>query len=161
MTDRPAWKKRPVCLKAAESDELKQLLRGEEASPRVRVRAQILLLSHEGWDRIAIATATNSSTSTVGRVRSRFCEEGLKSALSERPRPGVRPKLSAQEEQRVVALACTDPPDGFARWSVRLLTAEAIRQGLVPKVSRERIRVVLQEHDIKPWREKNVVHSSS
>ncbi len=160
-TKLPGRKKRTVRLTDPERDKLKQLLRGDEARSRVRVRAQILLLSHEGWDRESIATATNSSTSTVGRVRRRFCEEGLMAALNERHRPGAQSKLNAQQEQRVVALACTDPPDGYARWSLRLLTAEAIRRGLVPKVSRERIRVVLHEHDIKPWREKNVVHPSS
>lgn len=152
---------RTIRLKARERRELERLLRGPESSARVRVRARVLLLSHEGWDRDSIATATSSSTSTVGRVRRRYCEEGLKSALSERPRPGARPRLDTQQEQRLVALACTDPPKGFARWSIRLLTSEAIRRKIVPKVSREPIRLVLHEHGIKPWREKNVVHPSS
>ena len=152
---------RSIQLKARERRELEQLLRGRKPSARVRVRARVLLLSHEDWDRDSIATATGSSTSTVGRVRRRCCEEGLKAALSERPRPGGDSKLTAEEGQRVVALACTDPPNGFARWSLRLLTSEAIRRGIVPKVSREPIRLVLHEHGIKPWREKNVVHPSS
>jgi transposase len=119
----------------------------------------VLLLSEQGWDRESIAAATGSSTSTVGRVRRRFCEEGLQAALCERPRPGGQAKLSSRQEQELVALACTDPPTGFARWSVRLLRKEAIRKGVVPKVGRELIRLVLHEHGIKPWREKNVVHS--
>ncbi len=151
--------KRVVRLKSRERQKLEKLLRGQEASARERVRARVLLLSQQGWDRPSIAVATGSSTSTVGRVRRRFCEEGLQSALSERPRPGGQDKLSSREAQELVALACTDPPKGFARWSVRLLTSEGIRRGIVPKVGRERIRLVLQEHGIKPWREKNVVHS--
>lgn len=150
-----------VRLKSKERKTLEELLRGREPSARVRARAGILLLSDEDWDRESIATATGSSTSTVGRVRRRYCEEGLKAALTERPRPGKHPKLSARQEQKLVALVCTDPPEGFARWSLRLLTREARRKGIVPKVSRELIRVVLHEHGIKPWREKNVVHSSS
>lgn len=161
MTKPHSRKKLVVRLTDQERDKLRQMLHGEEASSRKRVRAQILLLSHEGWDRDSIATAADTSTSTIWRVRSRFCEEGLESALEERPRPGAQSKLSGREEQRIVALSCTDPPEGYARWSLRLLTAEAVRQGLCPKVSRERIRVVLHEHGIKPWREKNVVHSSS
>jgi transposase len=152
---------RTIHLKARERRKLEQLLRGQEPSARERVRARVLLLSDSDWDRESIATATGSSISTVGRVRRRYCEEGLKAALGERPRPGARPKLSAREQQRVVALACTDPPGGFARWSVRLLTAEATRAGLVPKVSRECIRLVLHEHGMKPWREKNVVRRPS
>jgi len=161
MTQGRARTERNIRLKARERRALEELLRGDEPSARVRIRARVLLLSHEDWDCASIATATGSSTSTVGRVRRRYCEEGLKAALSERHRPGGRPKLSAQEEQRVVALACTDPPKGFARWSLRLLTSEATRAGIIPRVSRERIRVLLHEHGIKPWREKNVVHSSS
>lgn len=161
MIKRQPRTERTSRLKARERRELEQVLRGPESSARVRVRARILLLSHEGWDRESIATATSSSTSTVGRVRRRYGEEGLKQALSERPRPGARPKLSSRQGQRVVALACTDPPKGFARWSLRLLTTEAIRRGIVPKVSREPIRLVLHEHGIKPWREKNVVYPSS
>jgi transposase len=152
---------RTVSLKARERRELELLLRGQEPSARERVRARVLLLSDAGWDRESIATATGSSTSTVGRVRRRYCEAGLKAALCELPRPGARSKLSEGEKQQVVALACTDPPPGFARWSVRLLTTEAVRRRIVPKVSREPIRVLLHEHGIKPWREKNVVHSSS
>ena len=160
MTQRRERRERAIRLKARERRTLEALLGGDEPSARVRVRARVLLLSHEDWDCASIATATGSSTSTVGRVRRRYCEEGLKEALSEGHRPGARPKLSRQEEQRVVALACTDPPKGFARWSLRLLTSEATRTGIIPKVSRERIRVLLHEHGIKPWREKNVVHSS-
>ena len=151
--------RRIVRLRAHDRRWLDGLLRGEEATARERVRARILLLSEEGWDRESISTATGSSTSTVGRVRRQYCEGGVSAALSELPRPGAQPKLNASQEQRVVALACTDPPKGYARWSLRLLTKEAIRRELVPKVSRERIRILLHEHGIKPWREKNVVHS--
>jgi transposase len=161
MTQGQGRAERTIRLQARERRDLEALLRGPERRARVRVRARVLLLSHEDWDCASIATATGSSTSTVGRVRRRYCEEGLKAALSERPRPGASSKLSAQQEQRVVALACTGPPKGFARWSLRLLTSEAIHRGIVPKVSREPIRMVLHEHGIKPWREKNVVRSSS
>jgi transposase len=139
---------------------LEVVVKGHDASPRERIRARILLLSHRGWDRSKIAEATGSSVSTVGRVRRSFCEEGLQEALSEKPRSGGPRKLTESEEQAVVALACSDPPAGFARWSVRLLTEEVhIRRMVTTAVSRERIRVVLHEHGLKPWREKNVVRS--
>lgn len=159
-TQRPGTP-RIVRLKPRDRQDLEEFLRSQVASARERVRARILLLSALGWDRESIATATGSSTSTVGRVRRQFCEDGLAAALGELPRPGAAPKLTARQEQRVVALACTDAPEGFSRWSVRLLTAEATRRGIVSDVSRERIRLVLHEHGIKPWREKNVVHPAS
>ena len=102
--------------------------------------------------------AAGTSTSTISRVRSQYIAEGLDEALSEKPRPGAARKLSDRQVQRIIAVACTDPPEGFARWSVRLLTEEVHRRGLVGAgVSRERIRLVLRDHDLKPWREKNVV----
>jgi putative transposase len=54
-------------------------------------------------------------------------------------------------------MACSDAPDGRARWTVRLIAEEAIKRKLVPKVGRETIRILLESHDLKPWREKNVV----
>lgn len=161
MSTSQTRKDRTIRVPSRERGELEAQLRSREISPRARVRARVLLLSDEGWGREAIATATGSSTSTVGRVRRKYCEQGLKPALRELPRPGGTLKLDQAQKQRVVALACTDPPKGFARWSVRLLTREAIARGLVPPMSREPIRLVLLEHGIKPWREKNVVHSSS
>ena len=57
----------------------------------------------------------------------------------------------------MIALACTDPPDGYDRWSLRLLAEHVVKRGIVVTVGRETIRRVLEAHDLKPWREKNVV----
>jgi transposase len=140
--------------------QLEGILSSNGISVRVRVRAQILLLSDEGWDRESIVSAARTSTSTISRVRMQYINEGLDAALSEKPRPGAVPKLNAGQIQSIIAVACTEPPQGFARWSVRLLTEEVHSRGLAdPGVSRERIRLILRDHDIKPWREKNVVRA--
>jgi hypothetical protein len=65
--------------------------------------------------------------------------------------------LAPVEKQRIVAMACSTPPAGAARWTVRLIAEEAVKRKLVPRVGRETIRILLQSHDLKPWREKNVV----
>jgi transposase len=161
MAKKRPRKRRIVKLKPSERKKLKTLIDGELASARERKRAQILLLSDIGWDRSAIATATGSSTSTVGRVRRDYCESGFVAALCELPRPGATPKLSWRQQQHLVALACTDPPEGYSRWSVRLLTHEAICRGIAKQVSRETIRVFLHQHGLKPWREKNVVRAEA
>ena len=70
-------------------------------------------------------------------------------------------RMDAAQTQRVIALACGPPPPGQARWSVRLLAAEVRKRKLVPGVGREVIRIALQDHDLKPWREKNVVRANS
>ncbi len=152
------WTERPVALSKRERKELEKIVRSSESSHRERARAQVLLLSADGWSREDIARAAKTSTSTVGRVRRHYCLGGMDLAMNERPRPGGTPKLTAREEQRVIALACTDPPEGYARWSVRLLCDESAKRKLIPPVSRETIRLILSEHDTKPWREKNVVY---
>jgi len=98
------------------------------------------------------------SPQAVRNIAQRYLAEGLDGALHERPRPGAAEVLGAKDKQRIIAMVCADPPVGAARWTVRLITEEAVKRKLVPRVGRETIRVLLQSHDLKPWLEKNVVH---
>jgi putative transposase len=81
--------------------------------------------------------------------------------LYDKPRPGAVPKLDAGQRQRVIAMVCSEPPAGHARWTVRLIMTEAVKRKLIPKVGRETIRVLLQSHDLQPWRKKNVVRGEA
>jgi hypothetical protein len=90
-------------------------------------------------------------------VGHRYREGELGRALYEKERPGAAPVLEDSQRQRIIAMVCSDPPEGYARWTVRLITEEAVKRRLVPRVGRETIRVLLLHHDLKPWREKNVV----
>jgi hypothetical protein len=65
--------------------------------------------------------------------------------------------LDDSQKQRIIAMVCSQAPEGRARWTVRLIVEEAVKRKLVPQVGRETIRVLLQSHELKPWREKNVV----
>ena len=65
--------------------------------------------------------------------------------------------LEDSQKQRIIAMVCSHPPAGCARWTVRLVAEEAVKRKLVPRVGRETIRVLLLHHGLKPWREKNVV----
>ena len=75
-------------------------------------------------------------------------------ALYEKERPGAAALLEDSQQQRIIAMVCSDPPEGCARWTVRLVAEEAVKRRLVPRVGRETIRVLLLPHDRKPWREK-------
>jgi hypothetical protein len=75
-------------------------------------------------------------------------------AIYEAARPGKAAALATEQRQRIIAVACGPPPEGRSRWTVRLLTEEVMRRKLVPRVGRETIRVLLESHDLKPWREK-------
>jgi hypothetical protein len=77
--------------------------------------------------------------------------------LYDATRPGKVPSLDAKQRQRVVALVCGPAPEGYARWTVRLLAEETVRREIVPGIGREAVRLLLESHDLKPWREKNVV----
>jgi len=98
---------------------------------------------------------------TVRAIARRYEEEGLESALFERSRPGKQRALDVGQSQRIIAMVCSPPPQGIARWSVRLIATEAVKRKLAPQVGRETIRVLLQSHELKPWREKNVVRGGT
>jgi transposase len=89
---------------------------------------------------------------TVYRTKRRFVLGNLKAALSEEPRPGAERKLSDKEEALLVATACSSPPAGRARWTLRLLADALVRLTAHESVSRETVRRRLAENDLKPWR---------
>jgi putative transposase len=81
----------------------------------------------------------------VARVRQRFARDGFAVAVQGRPHPGSPPKLSSTQEARLIALACTAPPAGRARWSVRLLAERAVELEELPPLSRELVRTTLKK----------------
>jgi transposase len=93
----------------------------------------------------------------IRKIGHRYSEGGLERALYEKQRPGAEALLEDSQKQRIIAMVCSDPPEGFARWTVRLVAEEAVKRRLVARVGRETIRILLLRHDLKPWREKNVV----
>jgi transposase len=126
-------------------------------SARVLRRALILRELGQGQTAGQVASHVGVASKTVRAMARRYEEEGLESALYEKPRPGQRRVLEAGQSQRIIALVCSPPPEGRARWSVRLIAQEAVKRKLVSQVGRETIRILLRDHDLKPWREKNVV----
>jgi hypothetical protein len=98
------------------------------------------------------------SAPAIRNIGWRYCKSGLDRALYDAPRPGAEPVLNASQKQRVIAMVCSDPPEGHGRWTVRLITEEALKREIAPQVGRETIRLLLLHHDLKPWREKNVVY---
>jgi hypothetical protein len=99
------------------------------------------------------------STDAAGHSEGRATHEqgGLERALYEKDRPGAATLLDASQKQHIVATVFGGPPEGCARWTVRLVAEEALKRRLIPRAGRETIRVLLLHHDLKPWREKIVV----
>lgn len=138
-------KKYIVDLSSEERAQLLALIRQGKPAARKVTRARILLKADEGLIDSAIASALNTSVSTVEQIRQRFVEGGLENALNERPRPGQKYRLDGTASAYVVATACSDAPEGHQRWTLRLLADKVVELGLAESVSHETIRQVLKK----------------
>ena len=138
-----------VDLNEQEKEHLEQITSKGTTGVRKLRRAQILLSANEGCTDRQIAGVLGASVSTVERVRKRFVEEGLEASLSERPRIGgaLQRKLDGHQEAYLVALACSDPPEGSGkrRWSMRMLAERLVEVGIVEEISGETVRRTLKK----------------
>jgi transposase len=144
-------KKHPVILKVAEREYLKSLIAAGTAPARKLTHARILLKadqSPEGpaWVDEEVAQAVETSQPTVSRVRKQFFEEGLQAALNRRPpNREYHRKLDGEQEARLIALACSEPPEGQARWSLRLLADRMVELEVVEGISYQTVRRTLKK----------------
>lgn len=147
----------PVHLSAEQRDQLEAITRlGKAPVAKVR-RARALLLSdhnREGghWTEPRIAEALGMHRNTVARVRKRFVTEGEAPALDRKVRatPPVPPKIDGRVEAHLVAICCSAPPEGRARWTLSLLAGELKRRGLVTSVCAETVRTALKKTSSSP-----------
>ena len=148
-----------LCFQVAQKDQeqIASILSGGVQQVRVVLRALALLQLANGVSAPQISQFIPLTAQAIRNVGRRYEQGGLEVALYEKQRPGAATLLDNSEKQRIIAMVCSDPPEGRARWTVRLVAEEAVKRKLVPRVGRETIRVLLQHHDLKPWREKNVV----
>jgi len=141
-------KKYLVTLTPEERETLEQLFTSGQASVRKLARARVLLKADEGWKDEQIVQALDVSRPTIERTRKRFVLEGFEIALNGRPRQRTyEHKLDGQAEAHLVALACGEPPEGHARWTLRLLAEHVVQleQVEVDTVSYETVRRMLKK----------------
>ena len=131
--------------------QLLLLVRRGKAPARVIRRANVLLLASEGESDLVIAATLHMHVATAGRIRKRFCDAGLDAALYDRSRAGAQPKLDARAEAHLIALACSDPPDGRGIWTMQLLADRLVELQVVDSVSDETVRRQLKKNQLKPW----------
>jgi transposase len=128
-----------VELTESDREKLEGLIRSGSCSARVQTRARILLLSDrsQGEQRpdAMVSKAVMTSVATVGRFRARYVTEGLESALYDKPRPGQKPKITGDIEAKLIALVCSDPPEGQKRWTLQLLADKMVELGYVDSLS--------------------------
>jgi transposase len=145
-------KKYKVTLAADERNSLQDLIAAGKASAQKLAHARILLKadaapSGPAWADARIAEAVEVNVTTIERVRQRFVEQGFEAALvrKKQDRPSRERKLDGQGEARLVALACSDPPRGRARWTLRLLADQLAELEVVDTISTETVRQVLKK----------------
>ncbi len=147
-----------VNLSQAERKHLKNLVSvGTEKARKLR-RGRILLKADEEWTDKQISEALDVGQSTVGRVRKRYAEEGLEVALNRRPtRRQYERKIDGKAEAHLIALVCGDAPEGYARWSLRLLSERlvSLEQVEIGSVSHETVRQALKKTTSSPGRTNN------
>jgi transposase len=141
-----------VTLTEKERLYLLDLLKKGEVKARMVTRARILLLSAEGKTDQSIADVLKVNPQTVRHIRKRFAEEGLEAALQERPRPGGQPKLDSKQEAFLIALACSEPPEGREYWTMQLLANRLVELKIVESISDETVRRVLKKTTSSPGR---------
>ena len=140
-----------VVLTEAQRAELRGLVGSGVAPARMLTRARILLKANHGeggpgWSDAAVAGALDVDPSTVLRVRRRFVAEGLAATLDrKRPDRVYERALDGAQEAKLIAVTCGTPPDGQARWSLRLLADELVRLEVVETVSHETVRQTLKK----------------
>ena len=141
-------KKYIVKLTAEEKEQLRRLLRSGKERVRKLTKARILLKADEAWTDRAICMALDVSRPTVERTRRRFVEEGFLASLSHRsPRREYERRVDGDAEAHLIALACSTPPEGRKRWTLRLLAQRLVmlEQVDVESVSYETVRQVLKK----------------
>lgn len=145
-----------IQLTAEERAELEQWLHSGYRSARSQTHARILLKADggpdgPGWLDSQICEAFEVSPSSVYRVRKRFAQEGLLAALNQRPPSRPRPRvLDGEQEARLLALACSSPPEGHARWTLHLLADRMVTLQYVESVSYETVRRTLKKTSSSP-----------
>ena len=147
-------KKYIVELTKAECKTLRELISSGKAAARKLARARILLKadSSEGapnWSDVKISEALDVGRATVERLRKQFVEEGFEAALAQRKsQRNYQRKLDGDAEAHLIALACSKAPEGYSRWTLRLLAESMVTLEYIDQVSHETVRSVLKKTNL-------------
>jgi transposase len=150
----PAIKYKVELTPSQRSDLIEVSRRGKPLARTVK-RALALLKADEGLLDREVAEAVSLSAATVARVRRRFVEEGLEAAINDRPRSGRERKLSGRQEAHLVAIACSNAPEGHTNWTLQLLANQVVAMEFAGSISLETVRQILKKTNSSRGRRKN------
>lgn len=145
-----------VYLTPDDRSRLERMVRSGQQAARTLTRVRILLLCDRSQDKkrtdLSIAGALQCSRTTVRSVRCRYVEGGLALALYDKERPGATPTFTGETVAQVSMLACSEPPAGQARWSLRLLADQMVELGYVESISHVTVGELLKKTNSSPGR---------
>jgi transposase len=140
-------KAQPVELSTDEQRSLKTILRRGTTPARVQTRARILDLLHRKQHPESIAVTLGLSTQTVFNIKRRYLEAGCDAALQDKSRSGKPPRILGEARAKITALACSQAPEGHARWTLRLLADRAVKLGFLDSISHNGVKQILKKTD--------------
>src|SRR5499433_4341419 len=153
-----------VDLTDTERTELREIISKNKVKRSTIINAYILLKADRscGWTNAAIALAYDVSTKKVEQLKKRFVEEGFEAALYRKPVTNAhRRKITGEEEAHLIALCCSQAPEGRERWTLRMLADKMVERDMVDAVSHETVRRTLKKMNLNPGKRKNGVFRQS
>ena len=144
-----------VILKEEEREKLRNYINRGKSPARSITHARLLLLADAGRSDAGIVDALGVSKSSVSRIRKRYCEEGLYSALNDKPRSGAPPKVSGRAKAQLATLACSEPPEGRSRWTLQLLADKLVELKEVDSITSMSVCRYLKKCRSSPGRKSN------
>jgi transposase len=153
-----------IDLTDAERAALREILSKNKVKRSTSIHAYILLKAARscGWTNVDIAAAYDVSTKKVEQLKKRFVEEGFEAAFYRKPVTNAhRRKITGDEEAHLIALCCSQAPEGHARWTLRMLADKMVELDIVDAVSHETIRRTLKKMNLNPGKRKNGVFHQS
>ncbi len=140
-----------IQLSLSERQHLENIISSGSEKARKLTRARILMKADEGWTDVQIQGALDVSRPTIERVRRRYVQEGLSVALNRKPSSRqYERKIDGRDEAHLIALVCSSPPEGYAKWNMRLLAEKfvALEQVEVTSISHETVRQALKKTNL-------------
>lgn len=140
-------KRHSIRLSKRERQQLQEVVQSGEDKARKITRCRVLLLADEAKGKTdkEISDVLDVCLATVHNIRRRYCREGLEQAINEKARSGQPSKLKGKVAAKITAIACSAPPDGHARWSLRLLADRIVELDIVSSISHQGVRDLLKK----------------
>jgi len=139
-----------VTLKPEEKALLKKIVSRGKEKARTIARSRVLLMSDDGLSDTSILRALNLARNTVRHVRHRYVIDGLDAAIHEKFRSGAPVKIDGRQRAKITALACSNPPEGRARWTLRLLADRVVELNITDEISHLQVGRILKKTKSNP-----------